>query len=49
MFEEVYLKINGNWVQRVVIVLISIFDQKIIIFEELKKNFIKKYQNYPIY
>ena len=49
MFQEVYLKINGKWVQRVVIVLVSTFDQKIIVFEELKENFIKKYQNYPLY
>ena len=49
MFQEVYLKINGKWVQRVVIALVSTFDQKIIIFEELKENFIKKYQNYPLY
>ena len=49
MFQEVYLKINGKWVQRVVIALVSTFDQKIIVFEELKENFIKKYQNYPLY
>ena len=49
MFQEVYLKINGKWVQRVVIALVNTFDQKIIVFEELKENFIKKYQNYPLY
>ena len=47
MFQEVNLKIIGKWVQRVVIALVSTFDQKIIVFEELKTNFIKKYQNYP--
>ena len=41
MFQEVNLKINVKWVQRVEIRLISTFDQKIIIFEELKENFIK--------
>ena len=41
MFQEVNLKIIGKWVQRVEIRLVSTFDQKIIVFEELKKNFIK--------
>ena len=41
MFQEVKLKINVKWVQRVEIRLVSIFDQKIIVFEELKENFIK--------
>ena len=41
MFQEVNLKINVKWVQRVEIRLISTFDQKIIVFEELKENFIK--------
>ena len=41
MFQEVNLKINVKWVQRVEIRLVNIFDQKIIIFEELKENFIK--------
>ena len=36
MFQEVYFKINGKWVQRVVISLVSTFDQKIIVFEEPK-------------
>ena len=49
MFQEVNLKIIGKWVQRVVIALVSTFDKKTIVFEELKKNFIKKYQNYPLY
>ena len=34
MFQEVNLKINVKWVQ-------STFDKKIIVFEELKENFIK--------
>ena len=41
MFQEVNLKINMKWVQRVEIRLVSIFDQKLIVFEELKENFIK--------
>ena len=41
MFQEVNLKINVKWVQRVEIRLVSIFDQKIIVYEELKENFIK--------
>ena len=41
MFQEVNLKINVKWVQRVEIRLVSIFDQKIIVFEEFKENFIK--------
>ena len=41
MFQEVNLKINVKWVQRVEIRLVSIFDQKIIVFDELKKIFIK--------
>ena len=41
MFQEVNLKIIGKWVQRVEIRLVSTFDQKIIVFEELKKIFIK--------
>ena len=41
MFQDVNLKIIGKWVQRVEIRLVSTFDQKIIVFEELKKIFIK--------
>ena len=41
MFQEVNLKINVKWVQRVEIRLVNIFDQKIIVFEEFKENFIK--------
>ena len=41
MFQDVNLKIIGKWVQRVEIRLVSTFDQKIIVFEELKKTFIK--------
>ena len=37
MFQAVYLKINGKYVQRVVIGPVSTFDQKIIVFEEPKK------------
>ena len=41
MFQEVNLKINGKWVQRVGIRLVNTFDQKIFVFEEPKENFIK--------
>ena len=41
MFQDVNLKINVKWVQRVEIRLVNTFDQKIIVFEELKENFIK--------
>ena len=41
MFGEVNLKINGKWVHRVGIRVVSTFDQKIFVFEEPKDNFIK--------
>ena len=41
MFQEVNLKIIVKWVQRVEIRLVNTFYQKIIVFEELKENFIK--------
>ena len=41
MFQAVFLKINWKYVQRVVIGSVSTFDQKKIVFEEPKENFIK--------
>ena len=49
MFQEVNLKINVKWVQRVEIRLVSTFDQKIIVFEELKENFYQIIPKLPLY
>ena len=40
-FQALYLKINGKQVQSIVIRSVSTFDQKIIVFEEQKENFVK--------